>query len=54
MKVVKEIVFGAMVACALALGVAAQADQDKEKKPPKNPPVVNPGNKPPPTPKQKP
>ena len=31
----------------LSLAVSAQNDQ---KKPPKDPPVVNPGNKPPPTP----
>ena len=48
MRVLKELLFAVILMSGLALGV--YADEGQDKKPPKNPPVVNPGNKPPPPP----
>lgn len=47
----REIILAVLVVGAMSFGVAAQGGQDK--KPPKNPPVVKPGDKPPPTPTPK-
>ena len=46
MKKLKEIMFAFVVVAGLTLAVSAQKD-DKKDKPPKNPPTVDPGKKPP-------
>jgi len=46
MRVIKQIFLTVAVAIGLSLAVCAQKD-DGQKRPPRNPPVVDPGNKPP-------
>lgn len=52
MKVLQKILFVFLVIGGLSLSASAQKD-DKDKRPPKNPPTVNPEKKPPPTPEPK-
>ncbi len=46
MKTFKKLLFTFVAVAGLALSVSAQKD-DKKDKPPKNPPTVDPGKKPP-------
>jgi hypothetical protein len=45
MKTLRQTILTLAVVAGMAFGVAAQGDD--QKKPPKNPPVVDPGKKPP-------
>jgi len=45
MRTLRQTIFAFAMVAGLAFGVAAQGDD--QKKPPKKPPVVNPGDKPP-------
>ncbi len=47
MKYLRNILFTIIAVAGLALSVSAQKD-DKRDKPPKNPPTIDPGKKPPP------
>jgi hypothetical protein len=46
MKSLKEIIFTFVVVTGLGLGLSVHAQGDDQKKPPKNPPVIKPGDKP--------
>jgi len=52
MRVIRKLIFAVGLAAMLVAAPSLFA-QGQDKKPPKNPPVVNPGNKPPPTPTPK-
>ncbi|MBA3770316.1 MAG: hypothetical protein H0X08_07450 [Blastocatellia bacterium] len=52
MRVIRKFIFAVGLAAMLVAAPSLLA-QGQDKKPPKNPPVVNPGNKPPPTPAPK-
>jgi hypothetical protein len=51
--VVKKFVFAVAIAGILVASISAHDGLDQDKKPPKNPPVVKVGEKPPPTPRPK-
>jgi len=53
MRGIRKLIFAVGLAAMLVAAPSLFAQGEQDKKPPKNPPVVNPGNKPPPTPAPK-